>query len=86
MPKISALPRSCSTTDGKPKLRFDTRAEAKAWARDLMERYPNNKPLGQYRCEFCGYFHNGAYPTDPAAREGKRKRRRMINGQDPNQP
>lgn len=70
----SRKPRSCYTADGKPKLRFDTRAEAKAWEQELLRRHPNNKILGQYRCDFCGYFHNGAYPSDPDAREGKRRR------------
>ena len=67
-------PRSCFTSDGKPKLRFDTRAEAKAHDRMMRARYPNNKPLEVYRCPFCDYFHLGTYPTDPEAREGKKKR------------
>ena len=70
-------PRSCYTKQGQPKYRFETRAEAKQWARDLAAKYPNNVPLQQYRCDHCGFFHNGAYPTDPEARAGKRSRRRL---------
>jgi len=66
--------RSCFTTNGKPKLRFNTRAEAKQWARQLLQKYPENKILSQYRCEHCGYFHNGEYPADESARAGKRSR------------
>jgi hypothetical protein len=68
------LLRTCFTEDGKPKLRFETRAEAKAWERELLTRYPTNKPLGQYHCPYCNYFHNGTYPTDPEARAGKKNR------------
>ena len=74
MPKT--LRRTCFTSNGKPKLRFNTRAEAKAWERELLERYPQNKPLGQYRCPYCDYFHNGTYPSDPEARAYKRGERR----------
>lgn len=71
--------RSCFTIIGKPKMRFDTRAEAKKWERMMREKYPDNKPLAQYRCEHCGYFHNGEYPSDPNARAGKRNRRRSSS-------
>ena len=74
MTTTSTTLRTCFTSDGKPKLRFDTRADAKAWERELLEKYPNNKPLGQYRCQYCGYFHNGVYPDAPEARAGKRAR------------
>jgi hypothetical protein len=67
-------PRSCFTADGKPKYRYDSRAEAKAAERALREQYPANKPLDPYRCPFCGYFHLGSYPKDEAARAGKRRR------------
>lgn len=77
-------PRSCFTSDGKPKRRFDTRADAKKWERDLREKYPNNKPLEPYRCDFCQYFHLGTYPSDPEAREGKRKKHHPeMNGSRP---
>lgn len=66
--------RSCFTNTGQPKRRFDTRAEAKQWERQLRIKYPDNKPLSQYRCEHCGYFHNGEYPADETARAGKRRR------------
>lgn len=75
---LNPLPRSCATSDGTPKLRFDTRAEAKDWQRELLRRHPNNKIMEPYRCEHCGYFHNGTYPSDPAAREAKRKRHQAM--------
>jgi rubrerythrin len=70
----SSQKRSCFNINGKPKHRFDTRADAKAWVRMMKEKYPENKPLQQYRCPFCGYFHNGEYPTDEEARAGMRSR------------
>ena len=70
----NTLLRTCFTSNGKPKLRFDTRSEAKAWEREMLVKYPENKPLEQYRCVYCGYFHNGVYPGDPEARAGKRRR------------
>jgi rubrerythrin len=73
-PSSQIRKRSCFNLDGKPKLRFNTRAEAKEWERTMRVKYPNNKPLGQYRCEHCGYFHNGEYPTEEEARAGKRRR------------
>jgi rubrerythrin len=73
---MTSKPRSCYTEKGKPKYRFNTRAEAKQWIRDLLERYPENVPLEPYRCEHCGFFHNGRYPNDPIARAGKRARHR----------
>jgi len=69
----SSPKRSCFNTGGVPKLRFETRAEAKQWERELKKKYPENKPLGQYRCPFCGFFHNGAYPESEEARAGKRR-------------
>ena len=72
-------PQPCSrfTTNGLPKRRFDTRAEAKAFARCLAERHPENKDVDVYRCSHCGYFHNGTYPTDDEARAGKRAKHRQ---------
>ena len=74
---MNSKPRSCFTEKGKPKYRFETRADAKRWARELQKQYPENVPLEPYRCEHCGFFHNGRYPDDPEARAGKRSRHRQ---------
>lgn len=49
----SKLPRSCRTVNGKPKVRYMERAEAK--------RYARIHGTGEkvYRCPHCGYFHLG---------------------------
>lgn len=45
------LPRECRLEDGRPKVRYETRAEAKDMARKHL--------LGErvYRCRHCRYFH-----------------------------
>jgi hypothetical protein len=45
------LPRECRRDDGRPKFRYETRADAKRVARTHVE------PVRVYRCGYCGYFH-----------------------------
>jgi hypothetical protein len=73
-PPLNYRPRSCFTSDGKPKVRFNSRAEARAHERMLKARYPDNKPVDPYRCEVCNYFHLGTYPKADVARANKRRK------------
>lgn len=56
------LPRECARDDGRPKLRYETRAEAKA----AVKAHGDVGKL--YRCGHCGYFHL-ATKADAAASE-----------------
>lgn len=53
------LPRECSLETGMPKLRFDTRAEAKKAAAPWGHRV--------YRCRHCRYFHMASASAAPAS-------------------
>lgn len=55
------LPRQCRRDDGRPKYRYETRAEAKAAAR----AHGLNEHV--YRCGHCDYFHLATgHPKDAA--------------------
>lgn len=45
-------PRQCYREDGIPKIRYDSRADARRQAR----KWPG---YGTYRCEECNYYHIG---------------------------
>lgn len=59
------MDRMCFNADGLPKKRFNTRAEAKAFARGVSNYDGIAQP---FRCPNCGYFHNGHYPKSKKAR------------------
>lgn len=69
---------ACRTTAGKPKVRYDTRAAAKAAARWMLDNIDDADPTAMkaYRCPTCGFFHLGHYPTDPERRAHLRSRHR----------
>ena len=69
----------CFTSDGRPKRRWATRAEAKAALRQ-QERWPDFVPgTAPYRGPSCNYFHLGHYPTNEAIRARFRARHRPAS-------
>jgi hypothetical protein len=64
---------TCRTSQGQAKVRYDSRADAKAALRWMQRILPDfdegNRP---YRCRVCSYWHVGRYPADPQARAGLR--------------
>lgn len=65
----------CRTKEGRPKVRYLTRAAAKRAAR----QFPADA-LQPYRCSVCEFFHLGHYPVDMKARTGLRARHRQAAG------
>jgi hypothetical protein len=63
----------CRTKTGLPKVRYQTRATAKATAK----LYPDAH-MQPYRCNQCGWFHLGHYLTG-TAREWLRQRHRTAS-------
>jgi hypothetical protein len=61
---------------GKAKVRYDTRAEAKAFARRQYGAYA--RCLCVYRCPDCGYFHVGHYPESLERRKELRDAHRVA--------
>lgn len=64
--------RRCATKDGRAKVRFDSRADAKAARRRVTER-ADIDPGKPYRCPRCGFFHLGHYPADQRTRRRFKK-------------
>lgn len=68
MPKrVQTLPRQCRLDVGKPKLRYETRAEAKAAAK----QHGHDERV--YRCGHCGYFHLATKPEQSASGKALKK-------------
>lgn len=61
--------RECFNQAGQPKIRYDTRADA----RKVLHAVG---PLHIYRCGHCGWFHIGHTPSPRAIRQIHQRRRR----------
>lgn len=66
---------TCRTSEGKPKVRFNTRADARSRIKVFREAGEDVSELQPYHCQVCDYFHLGHYPKDPEARKGMKQRR-----------
>ena len=67
---------ACKTTEQKPKVRYETRAEAKAALKRYAKLYELQDNYKVYRCPHCEYFHLGHYPATEEARAGLRAQHR----------
>lgn len=70
-PKIN---RMCQTDKGKPKIRYETRADAK----EVIRKVPDLAGTNPYRCDACGWFHIGTYPANPVTRARLRSRHEVM--------
>lgn len=66
----------CVTSEGRPKVRYESRAAAKAAARQVAVEHGDAEQR-PYRCGGCGFFHLGHYPVSERARAGLRERHRL---------
>jgi hypothetical protein len=72
MPVTPTKNRTCNTY-GKPKDRFDTKADAAARRDQMIDsgRYAEGS-LGAYPCKHCAGFHVGHRRIDASTRGGRR--------------
>jgi hypothetical protein len=72
--------RSCTTEDGRPKRRYESRAEAKRAVRAILDQGTSSDParIGTYRCPVCDYFHVGHYPASQRNRAALRARHHVA--------
>lgn len=82
------MARECITSDARPKRRYETRAHANRTARryrllELIDALADARPAKPaakpYRCQDCGFFHIGHYPSNPSARAALRERHREAS-------
>lgn len=78
MSYFDSHPRECFTSSGKPKKRYDTRADARRAARSHEDR--GSDPGKPYRCDVCDYFHLGHYPATGSRRRDRLRRRHRPKG------
>jgi hypothetical protein len=67
---------SCWTNQGLPKIRYNSRADAKTALRTFAAIGRDVADQHAYRCQSCSFFHIGHYPTSPAIRAAFRDRHR----------
>ena len=61
----------CINSEGRPKIRYATRADAKRAARI---DFPGDKRIRSYPCPVCNGFHIGHQPPDSGIRQHMRER------------
>jgi hypothetical protein len=74
------MDRYCTTEDGRPKRRYDSRADAKRAVKAILDNgvSPDPARIGAYRCPVCDYFHIGHYPTSQRNRAALRARHHVT--------